>query len=78
MNNSKEIWLKIEELQNALIKKFPGNTNPVNLELKLSPENLYKLLKNARDREILVSYPGGSIGFEVHYRNEDGTLEKVI
>jgi hypothetical protein len=78
MDNSKEIWLKIEILQESLIKSYPGNMSPVNLELKLSPDNLYKVLKNAAGREVLLNYPGGSVGFEVHYKNEDGSLEKVI
>lgn len=79
MNNSKGIWSKIEPLQEELLKAFPGNMNPVNLELKLSPENLYQLLENAKSREVIVEYPDkNSTRMEVFYKNPDGTLEKVI
>ena len=79
MSNQEKTWMDIEILQDALMKKYPGNYAPAELELSLSPKHIYDILNEAKGREVMVKHPDkGSDRIEVFHKNSDGTLERVV
>lgn len=81
MNKEKlaKAWKNIELLQRKLLKSFPKNNAPIEMELFLSPFRIEEILTNAKGREVIIKYVKGIYdGREVYYKNSDGTLEKVV
>jgi hypothetical protein len=81
MNKEKltKTWENIELLQEKLFRLFPNNNAPFEMELFLSPSRIEEILAKANNREIIIKYIKGIYdGREVFYKNDDGTLEKVI